>query len=135
MTKNHPPVNPGAGAGLPRAGVSEAGVFEAGKLVQPTPDMRLQACRWLVDRMDNAQGLFHDSLSICQTGHARDVDYIILAQAHQNRLVILWATQCMGLVELSERFDAKMTMSELDASIVRHAEDVARRRRERNDAS
>lgn len=125
-------MNPGAGAGNPRAGVSEAGVFEAGKLVQPTPDMRLQACRWLQDRMDNAQMLFHDSLSICQTGHVRDVGYIILAQAHQNRLVILWAAQCMGLVELSERFDALMTMSDDVAGIVRHAEDVARRHPKRN---
>ena len=134
MTKNHPPVNPGAGAGNPRAGVSGAGVFEAGELVQPSPDMRNKALLWLSDRMRNADQLYRQTLEVVKLG-GRDIDLHMLALAHENRLVILWASQCMGIVELSEEFDRVMTMSEEDEALVRFAEDVARRRRERNDVS
>ena len=131
MKNNHTAGNPGAGAGVLKAGVLKAGVLG---LVSPTPMMRNKALLWLSDRMRNADQLYKQSLEVVKLG-GRDIDLHLLAIAHENRLVILWASQCMGLVELSEEFDRVMTMSDDDRELLRRAQTLAQEQTRPSDAS
>lgn len=116
------------------AGDLEAGVLKAGPpgLVAPTPDMRLQAVRMMQERMGNAHLLFEDALYVAKQPGARQVDHIILWQAHQNRLVLLWMCQTLHLVELCDEFQRIMTLDDDDAIILRNAQRVTEERVERS---
>ena len=114
-----------------RAGDLKAGVSQ---LVSPTPMMRNKALLWLSDRMRNADQLYKQSLEVVKLG-GRDIDLHLLAIAHENRLVILWASQCMGLVELSEEFERVMTMSDDDRELLRRAQTLAQEQTRPSDAS
>ena len=131
MKNNHTAGNPGAGAGVLKAGVLKAGVLG---LVSPTPMMRNKALLWLSDRMRNADQFYKQSLEVVKLG-GRDIDLHLLAIAHENRLIILWTSQCMGLVELSEEFERVMTMSDDDRELLRRAQTLVQEQTRPSDAS
>lgn len=120
--------------GLLRAGDLKAGDLKAGPpgLVRPTPDMRVQAVNMMRERMENAQQLYLDALSCATQPGFREIDLVILNQAQQNRLVLLWMCQTLHLVELCDEFQRIMTVGDAEAIVLRIAQNVARERSSRS---
>lgn len=112
------------------AGDLEAGVLKAGSpgIVSATPELRQKAIMMLRDRWGNAQQLFKDSFYCAHQPGARQIDMVILHEAQQNRIVLLWMAQCMGLIEVADDMQRDMTLDEDEGTLVRIAQDVAEAR-------
>ncbi len=109
----------------------EAGDLEAGglELVVPTPEMRRAACIWLKDKeWATAMRMWIDSLYCVQEPGAREVDHMIAWQAYETLRMLLWVTQCAGLVEIACDMQREMTLDSDDQETLRRAQAIAEAR-------